>query len=186
MHSPLIAARLRLLRFWPCQSHRAGAATIRSSHFATLSAYRAFDRWPAWQRMQGYSIREQAQLIYLPNETKRSRCCSIRVPSRILSDIIATSLVVSSGILCIRSGKRADGNLARRPSVRARPVTVNRFILEKGNTPLMSPACAGSETVSPPNSPLHWKSPSRKMNIQSAGSPCRTKVSPAWRQTSLT
>jgi hypothetical protein len=67
----------------------------------------------------------------------------------------ATSLVVNSGILWMSSGKYDAGNLPTRPSVKARPVTVNRFILEKGNTPLTSPARAGSETVSPPTSPLH-------------------------------
>src|SRR5579864_7812182 len=67
MTAPLIAAvRFQLLRFWLCPSHRVDTATIRSLHFAILPACRAFDRSPASQRMQGYSIREQAQLIICP------------------------------------------------------------------------------------------------------------------------
>src|SRR5580704_11064560 len=67
MGSPLIAAaRLRLLRFWLCPSHRAGAATLRSLRFAFSSAYSAFDRPHAWRRTQGYSTREQARLTVCP------------------------------------------------------------------------------------------------------------------------
>ena len=43
-----------------------------------------------------------------------------------------TRLVVNSGIFCTSSGKSEAGNRRRRPSVRARPPTVNFFILEKG------------------------------------------------------
>ena len=87
--------------------------------------------------------------------TRANSICSIRVPSRILSNMVATSLVVNSGIFRTSSGRRDAGNLSRRSSVRARPVTVNYLILENGNTPLTSPAREGRETASPPNSSRH-------------------------------
>jgi len=48
---------------------------------------------------------------------------------------------------------RKTGGKFTHASVRARPVTVNSFILEKGSTPVTSPVFAGNTTVWPPNSP---------------------------------
>ncbi len=67
-----------------------------------------------------------------PKETSRSRCCSRRVVSRILSDIRPTRRCVNSGIFCTRSGNFEAGKRSTRPSVSARTPTVNCFILEKG------------------------------------------------------
>ena len=90
-----------------------------------------------------------------PREANRSRCCSIRVVSRILSDISPTSRLTSSGIFCTSSGNKETGNRKTRPSVTARPLTVNCVILEKGSTPVTSPGLPERTTVSPPNSPRH-------------------------------
>ena len=90
-----------------------------------------------------------------PREANRSRCCSKRVASRIRSDITPTRRVVSSGIFCTSSENSEVGNFKIRPSVTARPVTVNCFILENGSTPVTSPGLPESTTVSPPNSPRH-------------------------------
>src|ERR1700726_908627 len=67
MGPPLfVAARLRLLRFWLCPTHRAGAATIPSLRFAFLPAHDAFDCLRAWLQTRGCSTREQARLIVCP------------------------------------------------------------------------------------------------------------------------
>src|ERR1700751_609734 len=67
MGAPLfVAARLRLLRFWLCPSHRAGAATIPSLRFAFSPAHGAFDRLLAGPQTRGCSTREQARLTVCP------------------------------------------------------------------------------------------------------------------------
>ena len=55
-----------------------------------------------------------------PRDANRSRCCSIRVVSRIRSDIRPTRRCVNSGIFCTSSGNSEAGNRRARLSVIAR------------------------------------------------------------------
>jgi len=56
-----------------------------------------------------YSVHARVPPKAFPKKASRSRCCSIRVVSRILSDIRPTRRWVNSGIFCTRLGNSEAG-----------------------------------------------------------------------------
>ncbi len=133
------------------------SSRLPSSRLASLIFFRIWRNWlvARFAAEAGLLSSCASPAESFPSETNLSRCCSIRVVSRIRSDIRPTRRVVSSGIFCTSAGNSEAGNFRTRPSVRARPVTVNSVILEKGSTPVTSPALAENRMVSPANSPRH-------------------------------
>ncbi len=120
-----------------------------------------------------------------PSAASFSRCCSSRVTLRTRSVKSPTRRRESSGMRRNSSGNLAAGNEREWMGSTARPVTPNVFILEKGRTPVTSPA--RTVKTGPSGGPFSRRarsSPSNITNIVSAGASSRMVISPTLRRRS--